>query len=73
MSSNQLVSHEIRTSLSILKLGIDNLEASCTGKFEKDEAEIIKALKRNVERLERLIKDFISAGKSSSTKYSFPR
>lgn len=67
------VSHEIRTPLSILKMGIENLEVSCVGKFEEDENEIIEVLKRNTERLERLISDMLlKVGKSSSQNSCLP-
>jgi signal transduction histidine kinase len=60
------VSHEIRTPLSILKVGIENLEILRAGKCEKDEGAIIEALKRNSERLGRLIIDLLDLSRFES-------
>ena len=62
------VSHEIRTPLSILKMGIDNLEASRAGSFDQDESKIIEVLKRNAERLGRLINDLLDLSRFESGK-----
>ncbi|MBF0104408.1 MAG: PAS domain S-box protein [Deltaproteobacteria bacterium] len=62
------VSHEIRTPISTLKMGIDNLEASINGRFQKDEGAIFDVLKRNTERLERLVKDLLDLSRYESGK-----
>lgn len=60
------ISHEIRTPLCILKMGIENLEASCAGRYEKDELEILEILKRNVDKLEKLISDLFDSSRFES-------
>ncbi|MDO8518702.1 MAG: HAMP domain-containing sensor histidine kinase, partial [Deltaproteobacteria bacterium] len=62
------VSHEIRTPLSNLKMGVDNLEEICAGKQEKNVSEIIDVLKRNADRLVRLINDLLDLSRFESGK-----
>lgn len=62
------VSHEIRTPLSILMMGIDDLEAGRAGRIEKDESETVQVLKRNAERLGRLINDLLDLSRFESGK-----
>lgn len=62
------VSHEIRTPLAVLKMGVDHLEASCMERFDQEESETIEAIKRNVERLERLIDDLLDLSRLESGK-----
>lgn len=62
------VSHEIRAPLSILKMGIDSLELSRTGRFEMNEIELIEVLKWNAQRLERLINDLLDLSRFESGK-----
>jgi PAS domain S-box-containing protein len=60
------VSHEIRTPLSILRMGIENLEASRSGRLENDESAIIVVLKRNAEKLGKLINDLLDLSRFES-------
>lgn len=60
------VSHEIRTPLSVLKMGIDNLEAGGVGQFDKEKNETIAVLKRNAQKLGRLIDDLLDLSRFES-------
>lgn len=61
-------SHEIRAPLSILKLGIDNLETCRVAGDKKCEHKIINTLKRNAKMLERFILGLLDLSRFESGK-----
>lgn len=63
-----IASHEIRTPLAVVRLGIDDLEAMRGDGDKQAEGEIIAILKRNVERLEKLVTDLLDLSRFGSDK-----
>lgn len=62
----QTVSHELRTPLAIIKMGVDNLEGDRLWKLNEEEKEMIQAIKRNTDRLERLINNILDLSRLES-------
>lgn len=54
-----VVSHELRTPLAIVKSSITNLKAGVTGQLNDKQDKILATTMRNIDRLGRLIHDFL--------------
>lgn len=61
-----IASHEIRNPLAVLMMGVDNLEAIRASGNEEDEEEVVASLRRNVDRLEKLIHDLLDLSRLES-------
>lgn len=61
-----VVSHEIRTPLTIIKASLSNLEAGVNGELNPKQREVLSSTLRNVERLNRIIKDILDLSRLES-------
>lgn len=62
------VSHELRTPLASIKTAIDLVVMKTLGDINKEQAEVLRRAKRNVDRLKRLIDDILDLTKMESGK-----
>ncbi len=62
------VSHELRTPLASIKTAIDLVVMKALGDINKEQAEVLRRAKRNVDRLKRLIDDILDLTKMESGK-----
>jgi signal transduction histidine kinase len=65
------IAHEIRNPLNFMNLSIDHLQAACAPENEQRRAEfthITKTIKEEIQRLNRLVSDFLSYGRPARLK-----
>ncbi len=62
------VSHELRTPLASIKTAIDLVVMKTLGDINKEQAEVLRRAKKNVDRLKRLIDDILDLTKMESGK-----
>ncbi len=63
-----VVSHELRTPLAAIKTGINLVAGGLSGKIDAEQSEFIGIVKKNVDRLGRLINDVLDFHKLESGK-----
>lgn len=65
------IAHEIRNPLNFMNLSIDHLQAACAPEHEQRRAEfthITTTIKEEIQRLNRLVSDFLSYGRPARLK-----
>lgn len=70
-----MASHELRTPLHSIKEGVNTLLEGLTGELNEDQREFLAIIKRNVDRLTRLINDVLDFQKleAAAVKYDFKK
>ncbi|MCF7907903.1 MAG: PAS domain S-box protein [Candidatus Omnitrophica bacterium] len=66
-----MVSHELRTPLAAIKTGINIVGDGLTGKINAEQSDFLGIVKKNVDRLGRLINDVLNFQKLESGKMQF--
>lgn len=61
-----IVSHEIKTPLTIIKAALSNLEAGVNGALSEKQGEVLGTTLRNVERLNRILRDILDLSRLES-------
>ncbi len=67
------VSHELRTPLASIKGSIDIVMSGSAGQVTEDQNKFLSKAKANIDRLKRLIDDFLDFSKLESGKVSFEK
>jgi len=62
------VSHELRTPLAIAKVGVENLDDGLLGELNEKQNKTVGVVRRNINRLERLINNLLDLSRLESGK-----
>lgn len=61
-----IVSHEIKTPLTIIKAALSNMEAGINGPLSEKQKEVLNTTLRNVDRLNRILRDILDLSRFES-------